>query len=458
MAALVSPFIVAQATPLLAATDAALEVKWSRTAMHKSGSDDFFKDMPPLTLVKMKKPSERALSVDRGTTYQKIIGFGGAFTEASALNWRSLSKKDQDEVIRLYFGKGGLGYTLGRVPMNSCDFGPGDPKRTYSFDDVADDVDLNHFDDTVAHDVESGMIPMIQAAMEAAGGTFTLFASPWSPPAWMKLPVDGVRSMTRTAVPNGLDPAMQRPWAKYFSRFISAYKKHGIPMWGVTIQNEAEAADVGWEKMVWTPQFQAEFVRDHLGPVLHKEQPGVKIIGFDHNKDHVRASCARWPATSISHCIPALPSPPCVLAHRGGAGSPPCCAGGRLGQGPLRRPKGQRVLRRHWRALVRRAEYDKPGHDARYGAGQVYPRDRGVQLPRCYLPDRARRVVGARRASGYGYHAGERRGVPWSLRLPCTSPARMRHPPDAPLVSCVRPNHSCVRICCTGAPDGSTGI
>ena len=61
-----------------------------------------------------------------------------------------------------------------------------------------------------------------------------------------------------------------------------------MPRAGVTIQNEAEAADVGWEKMVWTPQFQAEFVRDHLGPVLHKEQPGVKIIGFDHNKDHVQ--------------------------------------------------------------------------------------------------------------------------------------------------------------------------
>ena len=53
------------------------------------------------------------------------------------------------------------------------------------------------------------------------------------------------------------------------------------------MQNEAEAADVGWEKCVYTPDFQAQFVKNHLGPVLHKEQPGVKIIGFDHNKDHV---------------------------------------------------------------------------------------------------------------------------------------------------------------------------
>jgi hypothetical protein len=42
----------------------------------------------------------------------------------------------------------------------------------------------------------------------------------------------------------GLDPKYQRVYAKYFARFISAYKAHGINMWGVTVQNEAEAADV----------------------------------------------------------------------------------------------------------------------------------------------------------------------------------------------------------------------
>ena len=79
----------------------------------------------------------------------------------------------------------------------------------------------------------------------------------------------------------------RQPYAKYFSRFISAYRRHGIDLWGVTVQNEPEAADVGWEKCLWTPQFQAQFVKNHLGPVLRAEQPGVKIIGFDHNKDHV---------------------------------------------------------------------------------------------------------------------------------------------------------------------------
>ena len=89
-----------------------------------------------------------------------------------------------------------MGYTVGRVPINSCDFGPGEWWRYYNFDDVAGDVSLAHFDDSVSHDVESGMIPMIKAAqtaIESAGGKLALFASPWSPPGWMKLPVKGVR-------------------------------------------------------------------------------------------------------------------------------------------------------------------------------------------------------------------------------------------------------------------------
>jgi glucosylceramidase len=150
-------------------------------------------------------------------------------------------------------------------------------------------MDLEHFDNTVAHDVDSGMIPMIQQAQElvkARGYALKMYGSPWSPPAWMKERVWGQQSMLLSNSPNGLMPSMQRPWAKYFSKFISAYRKHGIELWGVTVQNEPEAA-VGWEACLWTPEYMASFVRDHLGPVLKADHPEVKIIGFDHNKDHV---------------------------------------------------------------------------------------------------------------------------------------------------------------------------
>lgn len=260
----------------------------TQTARFKGGETDLLKEMAPLHMKPMPRPNGKVLATDWTTTYQEIVGFGGAFTEAAAINWRLLNDADRAEVIRLYFSgpsEGGHGYTLGRVPINSCDFSP----ASYNFDNVTDDIELAKFDMHVQHDVDSGIIGMIQAAqdtIEKRGSKLNLFASPWSPPAWMKEPVNGRQSMTLSATPNGLLQSMQRSWAKYFSKFITAYKSHGIDIWGVTVQNEPEAA-VGWEACLWTPQYQAEFVKNHLGPVLNTEQPGVKIIGFDHNKDHV---------------------------------------------------------------------------------------------------------------------------------------------------------------------------
>ncbi|CAN0049475.1 unnamed protein product, partial [Laminaria digitata] len=57
-------------------------------------------------------------------------------------------------------------------------------------------------------------------------------------------------------------------------------------MWGLTIQNESE--NLGpWEACVYTPSSQASFVRDHLGPVIRRDHPDVKIMAFDHNRDHL---------------------------------------------------------------------------------------------------------------------------------------------------------------------------
>ena len=266
----------------------------AQTARFPDGSLHLLKQLPPRPFEPNLKPRQRALFLNQQLTHQTIVGFGGAFTEAAAINFQKLDKKHRDKVIQLYFAdpqQNGHGYTLGRVPINSCDFSP----KSYSFDDVPNDKNLQHFDDSVQHDVDSGMIPMIQQAQQAIinrgkGLKLSMFASPWSPPAWMKKPVfvNGVmnQSMVTSAQPYCLEHGMEGAWAHYFSKFISAYERHGIEMWGVTVQNEPEAA-VGWEACLWTPETMAEFVKKHLGPRLAKDHPGVKIIGFDHNKDHV---------------------------------------------------------------------------------------------------------------------------------------------------------------------------
>lgn len=97
-----------------------LQVDWVQTARFKDGSTNLLQDMPAVHFEPMPEPpTELTLELDTSKTYQEILGFGGAFTEASAINWRKLSEAEQAEVIRLYFASpedGGHGYTLGRVP------------------------------------------------------------------------------------------------------------------------------------------------------------------------------------------------------------------------------------------------------------------------------------------------------------------------------------------------------
>ena len=112
--------------------------------------------------------------------YQTIRGFGGALTESAAVTWAKLPAALRRKAVELCFDpKKGLGYTLARVHMNSCDFSLGN----WSCDDTPGDFALKDF--SVAHYREA-IFPLIAAARKAAGGPLWLLGSPWSPPAWMK--------------------------------------------------------------------------------------------------------------------------------------------------------------------------------------------------------------------------------------------------------------------------------
>ena len=92
-----------------------------------------------------------------------------------------------------------------------------------------------------------------------------LFASPWSPPAWMK---------TNGEMNHGgkLRPNTARP-GPLFVRFIREYEKEGIPIWGLTVQNEPAATQT-WDSCIYTGEEERDFVRDYLGPAL--EQAGLR--------------------------------------------------------------------------------------------------------------------------------------------------------------------------------------
>jgi glucosylceramidase len=214
-----------------------------------------------------------AITIDPRKRFQKMEGFGGAFTEAAAVTWQKLPAEKQAEVMRAYFDPhNGLGYTMGRTHINSCDFALGN----YAHDEVAGDFSLEHF--SLARD-RAAIVPMLKEALRLSGG-LKLFASPWSPPAWMK---------TNKQMNGGgrLLPECRDVWARYYCRYIREYEKEGIPFWGLTVQNEPEASQ-SWDSCLYSAEEERDFVRDYLGPTLQKEGLGhLKLMIWDHNRDAI---------------------------------------------------------------------------------------------------------------------------------------------------------------------------
>lgn len=275
--------------------------QWSEFGCNKRtgrGSDIIVPGSDAANIV-IDLPSTSSSNADESSQkFQKILGFGGSITEATTLNWKSLSSVARDRVLELLYGDSGLGYTLGRVPMGSCDFSV----SSYNFAEK-EDLTLDSFDKSVQRDYDNGMIDMIKSARYVTqhswegGIDLSLVASPWSPPPWMKqpLPTDPVdathaKTMQETALPEclregtGAESRYARAWARYFSEFISAYKGRGIDFWAVTVQNEPLSLPK-FEACGHSKTTEKEFVVNHLGPVLNEDHPNVKILAYDTNKD-----------------------------------------------------------------------------------------------------------------------------------------------------------------------------
>jgi glucosylceramidase len=215
--------------------------------------------------------TENSIVVDPGKQFQTILGIGAALTDASAETFAKLPKEQQQKFLEAYYStEKGIGYTLARTTIHSSDFS----SESYTYIDEGD-AKLETFN--IDHDREF-KIPLIKQALEAAGGKLTMYVSPWSPPAFMK---------TNNSMLNGgkLKPEYFQPWANYYSKFIKAYEKEGIPIWGLTIQNEPMATQI-WESCVYTAEEERDFLKNYLGPTLEKDGLGDKnIIVWDHNRD-----------------------------------------------------------------------------------------------------------------------------------------------------------------------------
>jgi glucosylceramidase len=214
--------------------------------------------------------TELSIFVNPNSQFQTFVGIGGAITDASAEVFAKLSAEKQKELLNAYYGNSGIDYSLLRTTIHSCDFSSG--SYTYVSDE---DVNLGTF--SIDHDRQY-RLPMIKRAIENAGGSLTTYASPWSPPAFMK---------TNGSMLQGgkLLPEYYNAWAQYYAKFIKAYEDEGIPIWGLTIQNEPMATQ-RWESCIYSAKEERDFLKNHLGPTLASEGLGdKKIIVWDHNRD-----------------------------------------------------------------------------------------------------------------------------------------------------------------------------
>ena len=257
------------------AAAAALQLPGKRVLVYTTAESTSFRLTPTDTLA--FRPSESTsegkvyVFVDPKKTFQPFIGIGGALTDAAAETFAKLPAARQDELIAAYYSADrGIGYTLARTNIHSCDFS----SESYTYV-TEGDKDLTSF--SIAHDLRY-RIPLIKRAMAAAGNRLKLFASPWSPPAYMKDNNDMLHG-------GHLRPEFYRAWALYYTKFIKSYRQAGVPIWGITVQNEPMATQT-WESCVYQATDERDFVKNYLGPAMVEQGlRDVHVMVWDHNRD-----------------------------------------------------------------------------------------------------------------------------------------------------------------------------
>ena len=201
-------------------------------------------------------------------TYQEIIGFGGAFTEAAGYCFSKLPQDRQNQFIDDYFSEEGNNYTLCRTHIGSCDF----CLDTYSYSNNEALSDFNIDRD------KKFIIPMMKKAFEK-NKDIKMVASPWSPPAFMK-------SNKKLKHGGKLLDKYKKLWAEYLVKYLTAYKQEGINIDYMTIQNEPKAAQF-WESCQYTAKEEQELIKNNIAPALKNNNIDTKLLIWDHNKERV---------------------------------------------------------------------------------------------------------------------------------------------------------------------------
>jgi glucosylceramidase len=214
------------------------------------------------------------VTVDDAATAQTWEGFGGAFNEKGWSYLSMLSEADRATAIDLLYGGDGARFAFGRIPIGATDYAT----DRYTDDEVASggaDPTLASF--SIDRDM-TGLIPYVKAA-QAVKANIRFWASPWTPPTWMKqgpfssgnmvTPFDGGTVKT--------DDATMKALAQYFVAFVQAYAQQGITIEAVSPQNEPNYTGT-YPTCGWSPAPYTTFIGQYLGPAVAAAGLPTKIM------------------------------------------------------------------------------------------------------------------------------------------------------------------------------------
>lgn len=216
-------------------------------------------------------PSElsgNVITLSPENKYQPILGFGGAFSDASCYMFNQLSREARVELFHTLFSPQEMNLNVCRTCIGSA----GSATQVYSYNDGDVDPDLSRF--SIEHD-RGSILPILREARRVNPDLF-LFSSAWSPPGWMKSNGSMLGGcMRHTYMPS---------YANYLLKFLRSYEAEGIPVQAITVQNEVDADQDGTvPACAWPQDYEADFVTMHLGPLFERSGVSTRIWIIDDN-------------------------------------------------------------------------------------------------------------------------------------------------------------------------------
>jgi glucosylceramidase len=212
------------------------------------------------------------VTINAGTTYQTMDGFGYTLTEGSCEVISGMAATQQNQLLNdLYNPTTGLNANVIRISIGASDLS----SSSYSYNETSGDVNMNNF--SLNGPDLTYLIPIIKK-IQLINPNIKILATPWSPPRWMKT--------NNSWFGGNLQTQYYAAYAKYFVKYFAAMQAQGISIWGITPQNEPENPN-NEPSMLMNSTEQKNFINTQLGPQMAAAGYGnIKIIAFDHNCDN----------------------------------------------------------------------------------------------------------------------------------------------------------------------------